>query len=129
MERTRMNPRPTDTPPRFEPEDDELIEAIDEELEMEMDDQRLADLLEPDAEPDETMDRHSYFKEVLSLRGELVRLQGWVVHQKLKVVVLFEGRDAAGKGGVIKRVTQRLNPRSCKVVALSARTERAPTRG
>jgi polyphosphate kinase 2 (PPK2 family) len=51
-------------------------------------------------------------------------LQDWVVHQKLKLVVLFEGRDAAGKGGVIKRVTQRLNPRICKVVALPAPTER-----
>jgi polyphosphate kinase 2 len=54
-------------------------------------------------------------------------LQDWVVHQKLKLVVLFEGRDAAGKGGVIKRVTQRLNPRICKVVALPAPTERERT--
>ena len=53
-----------------------------------------------------------------------MKLQDWVVHQKLKVVVLFEGRDAAGKGGVIKRVTQRLNPRICRVVALPAPTER-----
>ena len=49
------------------------------------------------------------------------------MHQKLKVVVLFEGRDAAGKGGVIKRITQRLNPRICRVVALSAPTERERT--
>ena len=56
-----------------------------------------------------------------------VKLQDWVVHQKLKLVVLFEGRDAAGKGGVIKRITQRLNPRVCKVVALSAPTERERT--
>jgi polyphosphate kinase 2 len=56
-----------------------------------------------------------------------VKLQRWVVHQKLKVVVLFEGRDAAGKGGVIKRVTQRLNPRTCRTVALSAPTERERT--
>jgi len=94
---------------------------------MEIDDQRLADLLEPGAEPDKTMDRHAYFKELLNLQRELVKLQDWVVHQKLKVVVLFEGRDAAGKGGVIKRVTQRLNPRTCKVVALAAPTERERT--
>jgi polyphosphate kinase len=63
----------------------------------------------------------------LRLQRELIRLQDWVVYQKLKLVVLFEGRDAAGKGGVIKRVTQRLNPRICKVVALPAPTERERT--
>jgi polyphosphate kinase len=73
------------------------------------------------------MDRKSYFEELLRLQKELVKLQDWVVLQKLKVVVLFEGRDAAGKGGVIKRVTQRLNPRTCKVVALTAPTERERT--
>ena len=57
----------------------------------------------------------SYFKELLRLQGELVKLQDWVVHKGRKVVVLFEGRDAAGKGGVIKRITQRLNPRVCRV--------------
>src|SRR5581483_5842662 len=66
-------------------------------------------------------------KELLRLQRELVRLQDWVVHQKLKVVVLFEGRDAAGKGGVIKRVTQRLNPRICRTVALPAPSERERT--
>jgi polyphosphate kinase 2 len=75
----------------------------------------------------ETLDRHIYFKELLRLQKELVKLQDWVVHQKLKLMVLFEGRDAAGKGGVIKRITQRLNPRICKVVALSAPTERERT--
>src|SRR6516164_687844 len=73
------------------------------------------------------MDRKSYFEKLLGLQKKLVDLQDWVVHQKLKVVVLFEGRDAAGKGGVIKRVTQRLNPRICKVVALAAPTERERT--
>lgn len=53
-----------------------------------------------------------------------MRLQDWVQHRKLKVVVLFEGRDSAGKGGAIKRVMQRLNPRVCRVVALPAPTER-----
>jgi polyphosphate kinase len=54
----------------------------------------------------------------------LIRLQDWVVHKKLKVVVIFEGRDAAGKGGAIKRVAQRLNPRVCRTVALTAPSER-----
>src|SRR6185312_11781443 len=58
------------------------------------------------------------------LQHELVRLQDWVQSQKLKVVVIFEGRDSAGKGGAIKRITQRLNPRVCRVVALPAPTER-----
>ena len=108
---------------------DELVETIDEELELEIDDARLAELLrhKTDEPPSETMDRHMYFKELLRLQKELVKLQDWVQHHKLKLVVLFEGRDAAGKGGVIKRVTQRLNPRFCKVVALSAPTERERT--
>ena len=109
---------------------DELIDAVDEELELEIDDSRLAGLLEqhPGAKPAHPfLDRHAYFKELLRLQKELVKLQDWVVHQKLKLVVLFEGRDAAGKGGVIKRITQRLNPRICKVVALSAPTERERT--
>jgi polyphosphate kinase len=105
---------------------DEMAETIDEEIEMELDDARLASLLADHIErpSDDATDRHFYFKELLRLQGELVKLQDWVVHHKLKLVVLFEGRDAAGKGGVIKRVTQRLNPRSCKVVALPAPTER-----
>jgi polyphosphate kinase 2 (PPK2 family) len=64
---------------------------------------------------------------LLRLQGELVKLQDWVVSQKLKVVVLFEGRDAAGKGGAIKRITQRLNPRVCRVAALTAPSERERT--
>jgi len=105
---------------------EEILDSIDEELEMEFDDGRLDALIErgmAGAEhPD--LDRHFYFKELIRLQKELVKLQDWVVHNKLKVVVLFEGRDAAGKGGVIKRITQRLNPRTCRVVALSAPTER-----
>ena len=68
-----------------------------------------------------------YFKELFRLQGELVKLQDWVLHNKLKVVVLFEGRDSAGKGGVIKRITQRLNPRICRVAALPAPNERERT--
>ncbi len=107
----------------------ELIDSVDEELEMELDDQRAAEfaaLLDGNAERD-TIDRNLYFKELFRLQGELVKLQDWVVDQKLKVVVIFEGRDAAGKGGVIKRITQRLNPRVCRVAALPAPTERERT--
>jgi len=68
-----------------------------------------------------------YEKELAKLQVELVKLQEWIKHQKLKVVVLFEGRDAAGKGGVIKRITLRLNPRICRVVALGTPTEREKT--
>jgi polyphosphate kinase len=109
---------------------DEMIDAVDEELELEIDDSRLAGLLEEHTEykpSHATLDRHTYFKELLRLQKELVKLEDWVVHQKLKLMVLFEGRDAAGKGGVIKRITQRLNPRICKVVALPAPTERERT--
>ena len=68
-----------------------------------------------------------YEKELFRLQLELVKLQEWIKEQGLKVVVIFEGRDAAGKGGVIKRITQHLNPRICRVVALPAPTEREKT--
>jgi polyphosphate kinase 2 len=68
-----------------------------------------------------------YLKELTKLQIELVKLQEWIKHQGLKVVVLFEGRDAAGKGGVIKRIIQRMNPRICRVVALATPTEREKT--
>jgi polyphosphate kinase len=67
---------------------------------------------------------HKYVEELAHLQFELIKLQEWVRVQKLKVVVIFEGRDAAGKGGVIKRITQSLNPRVCRVVALGTPTER-----
>ncbi len=68
-----------------------------------------------------------YLAELARLQEELVKLQEWIKHKGLKVVVIFEGRDAAGKGGVIKRITQRLNPRICRVVALGTPTEREKT--
>jgi polyphosphate kinase 2 len=68
-----------------------------------------------------------YFRELFRLQGELVKLQDWVVQTGHKVVILFEGRDAAGKGGVIKRITQRLNPRVCRVAALPAPNDRERT--
>jgi len=107
----------------------EMLDSFDEELEMEIDDDRLADLLGELSEhpaPD-TLDRKIYFRELFRLQGELVKLQDWIVHKKLKVVVVFEGRDAAGKGGIIKRITQRLNPRVCRVCALPAPNERERT--
>jgi polyphosphate kinase 2 len=68
--------------------------------------------------------RKVYEKELLELQIELVKLQSWVVEKGLKVAVLFEGRDAAGKGGTIQRITQNLNPRYCKIVALSKPTDK-----
>jgi polyphosphate kinase 2 len=68
-----------------------------------------------------------YEKELARLQVELVKLQAWVKHKGLKVVVIFEGRDAAGKGGTIKRITEPLNPRTCRVVALPAPTDREKT--
>jgi polyphosphate kinase len=113
----------------------EMLDSFDEELEMELDDQRMDQLLAEYAtatgldgvHSESLSDRQIYFKELFRLQGELVKLQDWVVHNKLKVVVLFEGRDAAGKGGVIKRITQRLNPRVCRVAALPAPSERERT--
>jgi polyphosphate kinase 2 len=107
----------------------ELVDNFDEELEMELDDDRLVALLDESHEPSdkESVDRRLYFKELFRLQGELVKLQDWVVAKRLKLVVIFEGRDAAGKGGVIKRITQRLNPRVCRVCALPAPNEREKT--
>jgi polyphosphate kinase 2 len=69
----------------------------------------------------------NYLSELSRLQIELVKLQEWVRHENLRVVVLFEGRDAAGKGGAIKRITESLNPRACRVVALGTPTEREKT--
>ena len=104
----------------------EMADSFDEELEMELDDDRLDRLLSDARQPFENgdVDRHFYFRELFRLQGELVKLQDWVAAQKLKLVVIFEGRDAAGKGGAIKRITQRLNPRICRVAALPAPNER-----
>ncbi len=99
----------------------DTIDSYDEELEQELDDN---DLLEYTINPQANRARVKYFRELFRLQGELVKLQDWVMHKNLKVVVLFEGRDAAGKGGAIKRITQRLNPRVCRVAALPAPNER-----
>lgn len=73
------------------------------------------------------INKEAYEKELFRLQLELVKLQEWIKHNGLKVVIIFEGRDAAGKGGVIKRIVQHLNPRICRVVALPAPTEREQT--
>lgn len=81
-------------------------------------------LSEVEDAPIKKIKKSVYEKELFRLQLELVKLQAWIAKQKLKVVVIFEGRDAAGKGGVIKRITQHLNPRICRIVALPAPTER-----
>jgi polyphosphate kinase 2 len=107
-------------------------DTLDEELELELDDERLDSLMhelpeKADASAEADVDRKRYFHDLFRLQGELVKLQDWVVSSGLKLVVLFEGRDAAGKGGVIKRITQRMNPRVCRVVALTAPSARERT--
>ena len=106
----------------------DLMDSYDEELEMEIEDRHpLPDGLAP-VETDEEKDyRRVYFRELLRLQAELVKLQDWVASTRQKVVILFEGRDAAGKGSAIKRITQRLNPRICRVVALPAPNDRERT--
>jgi polyphosphate kinase len=96
-----------------------------EELELDLLEEQFAGPRPDDAPP--TIERNLYFSELFRMQRELVKLQDWIVHTKQKVVVLFEGRDAAGKGGVIKRIMQRLNPRVCRTVALLAPSERERT--
>ena len=105
----------------------ELIDGYDEEYELEFED-RNADMLAGAGRSGEyRADRHNYFRELFRMQAELVKLQEWVAAAGHKVVILFEGRDAAGKGGAIKRITQRLNPRLCRVVALPAPNDREKT--
>jgi polyphosphate kinase 2 len=107
----------------------ELEDSLDEEFELEIDDQRIAAELRmiDDFRHASAVPRRTYFHELFRLQAELIKLQDWVQHHGEKVVVLFEGRDAAGKGGVIKRIAQRLNPRVCRTVALPAPTDREKT--
>ncbi len=101
----------------------ELIDDYDEELEMEREDWEK---LSPDAPlrplkgDTDREARNRYFKELFRLQGELVKMHDWIVDTGHRLVIVCEGRDAAGKGGVIKRITQRLNPRVAKVTALPA---------
>ena len=123
----------TMTLPNAHPDHDELmrriardlVDSYDEELELEIEDRNV----DEDGAPVgvDKAARAAYFTELFRLQGELVKLQDWVQHSKQKVVILFEGRDAAGKGGVIKRITQRLNPRVARVAALPAPNDRERT--
>ena len=106
----------------------DLIDAYDEELENEIDDYvrdfRFDGMM---LDEQERLNRRTYFQELVRLQRELIKLQDWVVDSGERIVVIFEGRDSAGKGGAIKRITQRLNPRVCRVAALPAPTEREQT--
>jgi polyphosphate kinase len=106
----------------------DVVDSYDEELELELEDRPFD--VEGKEVPLTSIEKHErrrYFRELLRLQGELVKLQDWVVASGHKLVILFEGRDAAGKGGVIKRITQRLNPRVCRVAALPAPNDRERT--
>jgi polyphosphate kinase 2 len=106
----------------------EVADSYDEELELELEDRPFdSDGSEIPLTEQEKRERRRYFAELLRLQGELVKLQDWVVASGHRIVILFEGRDAAGKGGVIKRITQRLNPRVCRVAALPAPNDRERT--
>ncbi len=108
----------------------ELIDDYDEELEMEREDWEHVDPTAP-ARPVEADASHAarnkYFRELFRLQGELVKMHDWIVATGHRLVIVFEGRDAAGKGGAIKRITQRLNPRVARVAALPAPSSRERT--
>jgi polyphosphate kinase 2 len=122
-----------ETPWEADPATANAIDDLDETLELELNDDgddsmhRLLKTIGPADAEEGLLSRRRYFQELFRLQAELVKLQDWVVHERKKVVVIFEGRDAAGKGGVIKRITQRLNPRVCRTVALTAPNERERT--
>ena len=109
--------------------EEELADLLDEDYELELSEPAMSlalrEIYREHRPP--TMERREYFRALLALQAELIKLQAWVVHSKAKLVVIFEGRDSAGKGGVIKRISQRLNPRVCRVAALPAPTEREKT--
>jgi polyphosphate kinase 2 len=106
----------------------DLADGYDEELELEIEDRQLPSDAVPGPETEAGKDaRQDYFRQLFRLQAELVKLQDWVVASGEKVLILFEGRDAAGKGGMIKRITQRLNPRVARVVALPAPNDRERT--
>lgn len=108
----------------------EAIDEFDEELEMEREDGEATEpgtASRPTEGDSDAAARRVYFTELFRLQGELVRLHDWVVETGHRLVIVCEGRDAAGKGGVIKRITQRLNPRVCRVAALPAPTDREKT--
>ena len=121
---------PSDDPELIRRIHADLADSYDEELELELEDRtvdQISGLASSDAGTAYQDARRKYFRELFRLQGELVKLQDWVVATRHKVVIIFEGRDAAGKGGVIKRITQRLNPRVARVAALPAPNDRERT--
>lgn len=107
----------------------ELAETLDEMFETEFHDPMLSEEIRriyKDKHPN-LLDSKTYFTNLLRLQAELIKLQDWVQATGAKVLILCEGRDSAGKGGVIKRIVQRMNPRVARVVALPAPTEREQT--
>src|SRR5262249_14620690 len=115
--------------------EDDVLDRVDEELELDLTDDWLTVALGQPGAPAAALDavasqplhRRAYLAQLFRLQRELVKLQDSVVKDRRKLVVIFEGRDAAGKGGAIKRITQRLNPRVCRVVALPAPNDRERT--
>ncbi|MBD0865021.1 MAG: polyphosphate kinase 2 [Rhodobacteraceae bacterium] len=107
----------------------ELMDTLDEDYELEISEPALSIEIRRiyrEAHPP-SLERKDYFVQLLHLQSALIKLQDWVQHEKEKIVVIFEGRDSAGKGGVIKRITQRLNPRIVRTVALPAPSDREKT--
>jgi len=107
----------------------ELNETYDEMFEAEFSEPMLPDefwKIYKGERPD-TLEKRTYFRNLLRLQMKLIKLQDWVENTGSKVLIICEGRDGAGKGGVIKRITQRLNPRVARVVALPKPTEREMT--
>lgn len=104
----------------------ELQDTFDEDIEVEFSEPMLSLELRKvyKAHHPDALDRRTYFRNLLRLQAELIKVQDWVQHTGAKICILFEGRDAAGKGGVIKRIVQRLNPRVARVVALPAPNRR-----
>lgn len=105
---------------------EEVLDSFDEEVEL-CAEESLEDARASNNGTAESQARKYYFRELMRMQRELIKLQDWVVTTGAKVTVLFEGRDAAGKGGAIKRITQRLNPRVCRVAALPAPSQRERT--
>jgi polyphosphate kinase len=107
----------------------ELADTLDEDYELEISEPALSLEIRKiyNREHSPSIPRIEYLRALLSLQAELIKLQHWVSHHQEKIVVIFEGRDSAGKGGVIKRITQRLNPRAARVVALPAPSDRERT--
>ncbi len=114
---------PYDTNTSYQTSASHLLDGMEEEIEC-----SLIELFEANQlEATHHNERISYFVNLFKLQSELIKMQNWISSTGHRLVILFEGRDAAGKGGVIKRITQRLNPRICRVAALPIPNEREKT--